>query len=138
MKYPKGRVGIGVPNIIKLKNLTLPELAEKSGVSKGYISQLENEIIISPSVDTLKKLADAMDVTIADILELQKVNAINIPEIKDKTLEEFLEERRRGGNPVPEDIIRALTQVKTRKKGAMNKEDWAYLCETIYRVTGGK
>ncbi|MBI5192507.1 MAG: helix-turn-helix transcriptional regulator [Nitrospirae bacterium] len=138
MKYPKGHVGKRVANLRKLKNLTLPELAEKSGVSKGYISQLENEIIISPSVDTLKKLADAMDVTIADILELQKVNAINIPEIKDKTLEEFLEERRRGGNPVPEDIIRALTQVKTRKKGAMSKEDWAYLCETIYRVTGGK
>lgn len=138
MKYPKGHVGKRIANLRKLKNLTLPELAEKSGVSKGYISQLENEIIISPSVDTLKKLADAMDVTIADILELQKVNAINIPEIKDKTLEEFLEERRRGGNPVPEDIIRALTQVKTRKKGAMSKEDWAYLCETIYRVTGGK
>lgn len=138
MKYPKGHVGKRVANLRKLKNLTLPELAEKSGVSKGYISQLENEIIISPSVDTLKKLADAMDVTIADILELQKVNAINIPEIKDKSLEEFLEERRRGGNPVPEDIIRALTQVKTRKKGAMSKEDWAYLCETIYRVTGGK
>ncbi len=135
---PKGHIGKRIANLRRLKNLTLPELAERSGVSKGYLSQLENELIASPSVDSVKKIADAMDVTLADLFELPKVNAMKILEITDKGLEEFIEERRRSGNPVPEDIIRALTQVKTRRKGAMSKEDWAYLCETIYRVTGGK
>ncbi len=138
MINPKGHIGKRIANLRKLKNLTLPELAEKSGVSKGYISQLENEIIVSPSVDTVKKLADALDVTIADLLEAPKVTAYMAPEITDKSLEEFIEERRRGGKPIPEDIIRALAQIKTRKKGPMSKEDWAYLYETIYRVTGGK
>lgn len=123
----------------KLKSLTLPELAERSGVSKGYISQLENEIIASPSIDSVKKIADAMDVTIADLLEIPEARSMMmVMEEIDKGLEEFLEERRRKGNPVPEDIVKALSQLKTRKKGHMSKEDWAYLCETISRVTGGK
>lgn len=135
----KGHIGRRIANLRKLKNLTLPELAERSGVSKGYISQLENEIIASPSIDSVKKLADAMDVTIADLLELPAARSgVMVTEELDKGLGEFLEERRRKGRPVPEDIINALSQIKTRKKGRMSKEDWAYLYETINRVTGGK
>ena len=134
----KGHIGRRIANLRKLKHLTLPALAEQSGVSKGYISQLENEQITSPSIDTVKKLADALNITIADLLEMPSVSSRQIPEEIDKGLEEFIEERRRRGNPIPEDIIRALIQIKTRKKGPMSKEDWSYLCETIYRVTGGK
>lgn len=134
----RGHIGRRIANLRRLKHLTLPELAERSGVSKGYISQLENEQVTSPSIDTVNKLASALDVTIADLLEMPSVRAREIPEEIDKGLEEFIEERRRKGRPIPEDIIRALTQIKTRKKGPMSKEDWAYLCETIYRVTGGK
>lgn len=87
----------------------------------------------------MKKIADAMDVTIADLLELPGARSgMMVMEEIDKGLEEFLEERRRKGRPVPEDIIKALSHIKTRKKGQMSKEDWAYLCETISRVTGGK
>ena len=80
-----------------------------------------------------------MDVTIADLLEIPEARSMMmVMEEIDKGLEEFLEERRRKGNPVPEEIVKALSQLKTRKKGHMSKEDWAYLCETISRVTGGK
>lgn len=138
MTENKGRIGKKILYLRKSKNMTLPELAERSGLSKGYISQLENEKIISPSIDTIKKLADSLNVTLADLLEVPSVSTSRIPEKMDKGLEELIEERRRKGNPIPEDIIKSLIQIKTRKKGFMSKEDWAYLCETIYRVSGGK
>lgn len=80
-----------------------------------------------------------MDVTIADLLEIPEARSMMmVMEAIDKGLEEFIEERRRKGRPVPEDIIKALSQIKTGEKGHMSKEDWGVLCETISRVTGGK
>lgn len=46
------------------KGITLQELAERSGLSKGFICQLENDKA-SPSVAALEKLAGALGVPIA-------------------------------------------------------------------------
>ncbi|MPM67847.1 hypothetical protein SDC9_114772 [bioreactor metagenome] len=51
----------------KLKKLTQIELSEKSGVSRTIISGLESGRIANTTADTLKKIATALDTTIADI-----------------------------------------------------------------------
>ena len=43
------------------KGLTLEGLAQRSGLSKGYLSKIENKLSI-PTVSTLQKLATAFDV----------------------------------------------------------------------------
>ncbi len=44
------------------------ELAEKSGLSAGFISQMERNLV-NPSISTLKKIADALDVPIGSFFE---------------------------------------------------------------------
>ncbi|MEC9488896.1 MAG: cupin domain-containing protein [Halanaerobium sp.] len=46
------------------KDLTLQELARKTGLSTSFISQVERELT-SPSLSSLKKITDALDVTLA-------------------------------------------------------------------------
>ena len=55
------------------KEMTLPALAEKAGLSKGLISNIENSADANPSLDTVHKIAEALDVTLADLLETERV-----------------------------------------------------------------
>ena len=53
--------------IRKLKNLTIQELAELSGVSMGYISHLENGSRQNPSREVMEKIAEILEESIAEI-----------------------------------------------------------------------
>src|SRR4051794_32486440 len=49
---------------------TVAELAAASGLSKGFVSQVENDRT-SPSLDTLEKLAAALAISMVDLLSEQ-------------------------------------------------------------------
>lgn len=51
----------------KERKLTLKTVAEKAGVSEGFLSQVENSVS-SPSVDTLVGICTAMGVSAGDLL----------------------------------------------------------------------
>ncbi|MBN2033439.1 MAG: helix-turn-helix transcriptional regulator [Deltaproteobacteria bacterium] len=51
----------------KERKLTLKTVAEKAGVSEGFLSQVENSVS-SPSVDTLVSICAAMGVSAGDLL----------------------------------------------------------------------
>lgn len=63
-----------IKNYRLANNLTMQEFADACGLSKGYISMLENgrhprnnkEVI--PSLDTYRKLSEAMNVLLDDLL----------------------------------------------------------------------
>ncbi|RKW15850.1 MAG: XRE family transcriptional regulator [Catonella sp.] len=47
--------------------ITQEELAEKSGVSRGTISLMENGLVVNSKFETISKLAKALDSKIEDI-----------------------------------------------------------------------
>jgi transcriptional regulator with XRE-family HTH domain len=49
--------------------LSQRELAKRVGVSDAYITQLETRERINPSLHVLKKLAKALKVTLAELVE---------------------------------------------------------------------
>lgn len=50
------------------KNMTQDELAEKSGVSRTIISQIENNKVVNITKDTMERLAvNGLDSTIVDV-----------------------------------------------------------------------
>src|SRR5436190_14713831 len=49
------------------RGMSLAGLAAASGLSKGFVSQVENDKT-SPSLDTLVRLAAALDLTVVDLL----------------------------------------------------------------------
>ncbi|HUT69945.1 MAG TPA: helix-turn-helix domain-containing protein [Desulfatiglandales bacterium] len=51
----------------KERKLTLRAVAEKAGISEGFLSQVENDVN-SPSVDTLSKICNAIGVKAGDLL----------------------------------------------------------------------
>ena len=64
--------------------LTMQEFAEKSGLSKGYISMLENNKNprngqpITPSIETYDSIARAMDVSIDELLAKSKGESVSV------------------------------------------------------------
>lgn len=53
--------------IRKSENMTIQELAEKSGVSMGYICHLENGGRKNPSKEIMEKIANALNRTVMEI-----------------------------------------------------------------------
>lgn len=51
-----------------MKNLTLRQLSKVSGCSLGFLSQLERDMV-SPTVSSLKKIADALEVNMMYFFE---------------------------------------------------------------------
>ena len=47
--------------------ITQEDLAEKSGVSRGTISLMENGLVVNAKFETISKLAKALDSKIEDI-----------------------------------------------------------------------
>jgi transcriptional regulator with XRE-family HTH domain len=69
--------------------LTLRAVAEKAGVSEGFLSQVENDVN-SPSVDTLVKICNAIGIEAGDVLNeakhLERIIVIRKSEWKDVEL----------------------------------------------------
>lgn len=64
----KEKLGLRVKELRELSDLTQEKLAAKAGISRNYISSIENGRY-SPSIETLNKIAKALDVTVLQILD---------------------------------------------------------------------
>jgi transcriptional regulator with XRE-family HTH domain len=60
--------GKKIRELRKANNLTMSELAKRSGTASSYISDLENEKIKNPSGIKLRKIAEALGVSTDDLL----------------------------------------------------------------------
>ncbi len=122
------------------KGWSLPDLAEKAAVSKGFLFQIESHENTNPSLDTLNKLANALGVTLSDLLQTETVKAKQIvPESLQLALEEFIKERHAENLPVDADILQAHYDLQERKgQSKKTKEDWAWLYGSIERVVKKK
>lgn len=62
-------IGQEIKKTRKKKQLTLNELAKKSGVSQPYLSQLETGKNNNPTSDTLIKIAKGLDIPYIELLQ---------------------------------------------------------------------
>ena len=62
--------------IREAQGIGLAELARMADISKGYLHSLENQTPANPTLDTLKRVADALAVTIADLIGAPKVKPV--------------------------------------------------------------
>lgn len=75
-------------NIKKLRlenKLTLAKLSELSGVGQSTINDIENGKAKNPKTDTLTKLANALDVSINELLCQQWDDSFNTNQLKEET-----------------------------------------------------
>ena len=64
--------GQNLKKIREKKNIGITELAKKAGVGIATISELESGVRKNPNGATLKKIADALEVSVNDILGIEE------------------------------------------------------------------
>lgn len=133
-------VGRKIQELRLARGLSLSALAERAGVSKGYVSQLEAGEQGNPSLETLKKVANALEVTLGELLETEAARPIGAPVSSEMEpgLKAFLEGRRRSGRPVEEHIVPILVAAQWRGGGgARSAQDWEGLYHMVRTWAGG-
>jgi transcriptional regulator with XRE-family HTH domain len=56
-----------IREIRRTRKLTLDQLAERTGFSRSYLSQVERSVV-NPSISALDKILEALDITISEII----------------------------------------------------------------------
>lgn len=104
-------IGRNIYEIRMKKGLTLSELAERAGISKSYLSNIERNLNQNPSIQVIRKIAHVLDVDLKlliktgsideeqqlldkewiDLVNVLKESGIEREQIKEyKTLLEFI------------------------------------------------
>lgn len=110
----------------KRAGLTLDELADKAGLSKTYLWELEQDEdgVKRPSAELVLKIADALSLTIADLMGLPTVKVqketVNLP----KSLLEFRDQQLTMGNKLSDEDLRELAGMSFRGGQPRTAEDW--------------
>lgn len=62
-------IGKNIAEIRKKRGYSLTELAELSGISKSYLSNIERNINNNPSIEVLQKIAKVLNVDFITLIE---------------------------------------------------------------------
>ena len=124
--------------IRKQRQLSQPALAGEAGVSKGYIFSLESGDQTNPSLEVLMKIADALKVTIADLVGGPITTRASVAEedVPD-SLRKFASKKKRVGEPLSDEDMSMLMAIKHRDKRPESVADWEFLFEAIRRSVEG-
>ncbi|MBE6089870.1 MAG: helix-turn-helix transcriptional regulator [Clostridium beijerinckii] len=76
--------GENIKRIRESKNIGVNELSRLSGVNASYISALERDEKKNPSVMTLNKLANALDVAVDDIMKSETITYDELSDLDKK------------------------------------------------------
>ncbi|MGH8930019.1 MAG: helix-turn-helix domain-containing protein [Egibacteraceae bacterium] len=102
------------------------DLARKAKVSAAYISELEGGLGKRPSGEILLRLADALDVTIAELLGRDIRPSGGDSPVPDPSLLEFARERE-----LPQSDVKMLASIRFRGDPPRTKRRWAMIYDTI-------
>ena len=128
------------------RGMSLGDLAEAAGLAKSYLSKIEKGEVLNPGLSTLTDVADALGVTVHDLLPQRKPggkpksprqNQVEFETLTDsipEPLREFLADQTKRGEPVPEDALRALAVLKLRGKRPESAADYQLLYAMIKRL----
>jgi len=85
------KLGLLINKIRKTKNLSRPDLAEKSGISVITIQRVEGGKAVGIGLDNLLALAKALDVNISDLLHEAEKGEASLKKINSRW--EYISER---------------------------------------------
>ncbi len=74
-------IGDNIGKIRKQKGFSLSELAERAGISKSYLSNIERNVNHNPSIHVIEKIAAVLDVDLQLLLNADEtVKSKQIPD----------------------------------------------------------
>ncbi len=131
---PKERdnLGLRIRRLREEQDLSLSDLEKKSGVTKGYLSQIERGEAINPSLEAVRKIAQGLEVQITDLIgeNNEKKNSIQrIP----KGLKEYINKAKTRGTPLTDEDITMLQGIRYRGKVPKNADEYGLLFDFLKR-----
>jgi transcriptional regulator with XRE-family HTH domain len=118
-------IGQRVTQFRKDRGLNLSQLAAKAGLSKSYVSSIEAGDAPRPSGETLYVIAEALGVTMSDLLGRRLLPSTTSTDAPPSLLEFAAE------NHVPEADVQMLASINFRGEQPRTKERWALIYSTI-------
>ena len=111
------------------QKLSLNDLARMSGVSKGYLSQVERSLTSRPSAATVFSIADALGMSVTELFDgIRPDGEEDVSPEVEPSLQEFVDEA-----DLPPVDITMLAGIRYRGLQPSTKDDWRYLYESIRR-----
>lgn len=121
-------VGERIRRLLDQRHMSLSELHRRSGVAKGYLSEILNETSETrrkPSAETLYDIGIALGVSVGDLL------GKTLPSPDDmNSWPPGLAAYVRDNNVPPEDA-RMLAGIRARGRTPITAEDWRHIHRTI-------
>jgi transcriptional regulator with XRE-family HTH domain len=127
------------------QGLTLSKLSEDSGVSIAYLSDLERGVLGNPTLDTLRAIAKALNVSLNDLLGVD--DATERRPRYPAALEEFRaltpfreviaeDAKRRSRNPdeLEEEWVQTLADLQIGGRRPKSPSDYFFIFEAIRRA----
>lgn len=131
------RLGHSIRFLRQGKGWGLAELAKASGVSKAYISDLENGVAGKPNIQYLYSIAVALDTTLNDLVNGAVSVGKAAPDTRGRHLPPGLAELKEEMNLSDEDVDKLAT-VNFRGHRPKDKEGWRYLLATLTMLSQRK
>ena len=112
------------------KGWSITTLADKSGVSKAYISDLENGVAGKPNIQYVYSISVALGVTLDELLDDAKPTQRNKPRKDDEQLPPGLAELQQELK-LTDAEVENLAQVNFRGNRPKDVEGWRFLLEAL-------
>lgn len=124
-------IGLRIKRFRTDRGMTATDLARAAGVSKSYLSALENgnDTQRRPSAKTLYSLASAMGVAMSDLLGRPIITTASSE--RPESLMEFASQR-----GLPEADIAMLAGIRFRGEQPKTPERWGFIYEAIRNSAG--
>ncbi|MEK3885901.1 helix-turn-helix domain-containing protein [Bacillus sp. FSL K6-3431] len=74
-------IGKNICKIRKKKGLTLTELANRAGIAKSYLSNIERNVNKNPSINVMEKIASVLEVDLKTLLDPELTNEPKLPQL---------------------------------------------------------
>ena len=116
------------------QRLTLKELAERTGLSLTYLSDVERDRT-RPSMKTLMRIVEKLGMTTTDLMH----GVEGLGELSDESLPAGLRDLSEDQEWKPhldEEWVRTLMRVDYRGKRPQTKEDWLHIFLTLRGILG--
>jgi transcriptional regulator with XRE-family HTH domain len=126
------------------RDLTLREVSERSGVSIPYLSDLERGVLENPTLDTLKKVAEALDISLNQLLGVDdQERSASYPKpleafaLSDHFQQAISEQSKRDRMPIEElrqQWLRALAGLRINDRTPRDQSDYLFIFEATRRA----
>ncbi|MEI8376712.1 MAG: helix-turn-helix transcriptional regulator [Planctomycetota bacterium] len=122
------------------KGLSLDDLADKAGISKTYLWELERDAAGTkkPSADVLMRIATALSTTLADLLSLETVKIQETAVELSPSLKDFQRRMAAQSTPLTPEDLRDLAVMKFRGGQPQTADEWHQLYLLLVNSTRRK